>query len=151
MARSAESRLVRPFSTIGLIGTEQKRANHCRRRSVACSCSCTGTLVSTSRALQVLDFYVHSLDASDFLRKHPWPGRSLADTFDHSPHRKGLSSKKFFSALKIVCGKTGEEDLEEEDPEEERALFDVTEESDSGRPFYWSRALQQSFREELEK
>lgn len=92
-----------------------------------------------------------SLDASDFLRKHPWPGRSLADTFDESSHRRGLSTKRFLSALKIVCGKTGNEELEEEDPEEERALFDVTEESDSGRPFYWSRALQQSFREELEK
>lgn len=92
-----------------------------------------------------------SLDASDFLRRHPLPGRSLIDTFDDSPHRKGLPSKKFFSALKIICGKTGNEELELEDPEEERALFDVTEESDSGRPFYWSRVLQQCFREELEK
>lgn len=95
--------------------------------------------------------YLESLDASDFLRRHPWPGRSLTDTFDDSPHRKGTSAKKFFSALKVICGKTGTEELEEEDPEEERALFDATEESESGRPFYWSRALQQSFREELEK
>ncbi|KAG6378055.1 hypothetical protein JVT61DRAFT_13737 [Boletus reticuloceps] len=90
-------------------------------------------------------------NASDFLRRHPWPGRSLADTFDDSPHRKGTSTRKFFSSFKIICGKTGTEELEEEDPEEERALFDVTEESDSGRPFYWSRVLQHSFREELEK
>ncbi|KAF9244876.1 phosphatidylinositol 3 and 4-kinase-domain-containing protein [Melanogaster broomeanus] len=99
-----------------------------------------------------MQLFMHGYtDASDFLRKHPWPGRSIADTFDDSSHRKGLPSKKFLSALKIVCGKTGSEDLEEEDPEEERALFDATEDSESGRPFYWSRALQQSFREELEK
>ncbi|KAF8552518.1 hypothetical protein OG21DRAFT_1604657 [Imleria badia] len=99
-----------------------------------------------------MQLFMHGYsDASDFLRRHPWPGRSLADTFDDSAHRKGLPTKKFFSALKIICGKTGTEELEVEDPEEERVLFDVTEESDSGRPFYWSRALQQSFREELEK
>ncbi|KAG9316481.1 phosphatidylinositol 4-kinase [Chiua virens] len=99
-----------------------------------------------------MQLFMHGYsDASDFLRRHPWPGRSLADTFDDSPHRKGLPTKKFFSTLKIICGKTGAEDLDEEDPEEERALFDVTEEGESGRPFYWSRTLQQSFREELEK
>jgi hypothetical protein len=34
--------------------------------------------------------------------------------------------------------------------EYERALFDASE-GDYNRPFYWSVALQQSFREELEK
>ena len=98
---------------------------------------------------------IHALisasDASDFLRKHPWPGRSIADTFDDSSHRKGLPTKRCLSALKIVCGRTGEEDVDEEDPDEERTLFDASEENESGRPFYWSRALQKSFREELEK
>ncbi|KAF8844727.1 hypothetical protein BDN67DRAFT_674395 [Paxillus ammoniavirescens] len=99
-----------------------------------------------------MQLFMHGYtDASDFLRKHPWPGRSIADTFDDSAHRKGSSTKKFLSAIKVICGKTGDDDLEDEDPEEERALFDTTEEGDSGRPFYWSRALQQSFREELEK
>ncbi|KIJ67706.1 hypothetical protein HYDPIDRAFT_173507 [Hydnomerulius pinastri MD-312] len=99
-----------------------------------------------------MQFFMHGYtDASDFLRKHPWPGRSITDTFDDSTHRKGLPTKKLLSALKIICGRTGDEDAEEDDPEEERALFDATEDSDSGRPFYWSRALQQSFREELEK
>lgn len=99
-----------------------------------------------------MQFFLHGYtDASDFLRKHPWPGRSIADTFDDSSHRKGLPTKRFLSALKIICGRTGDEDIDEEDPEEERALFDVTEDNESGRPFYWSRALQQSFREELEK
>ncbi|KAG2154403.1 phosphatidylinositol 3 and 4-kinase-domain-containing protein [Suillus bovinus] len=99
-----------------------------------------------------MQYFLHGYtDASDFLRKHPWPGRSIADTFDDSSHRKGLPTKRFLSALKIICGRTGDEDIDNEDPEEERALFDVTEDNESGRPFYWSRALQQSFREELEK
>ncbi|KAG1777738.1 phosphatidylinositol 3 and 4-kinase-domain-containing protein [Suillus placidus] len=99
-----------------------------------------------------MQYFLHGYtDASDFLRKHPWPGRSIADTFDDSSHRKGLPTKRFLSALKIICGRTGDEDIDDDDPEEERALFDVTEDNESGRPFYWSRALQQSFREELEK
>ncbi|KAJ7497289.1 phosphatidylinositol 3 and 4-kinase-domain-containing protein [Mycena latifolia] len=93
-------------------------------------------------------------DASEFLRKYPWPGRAIADTFDDSSHRHGGVSKRFLSALKIVCGRTGEaeEDMYDEvDYEDERVLFDATETRDSNRPFYWSQALQESFREELEK
>ncbi|KAJ6586916.1 phosphatidylinositol 3 and 4-kinase-domain-containing protein [Mycena vulgaris] len=93
-------------------------------------------------------------DASEFLRVHPWPGRSIADTFDDSSHRQGGVSKRFLGALKIVCGRTGEaeEDVyDESDYEDERVLFDATEARDSNRPFYWSQALQESFREELEK
>ncbi|KAJ7262182.1 phosphatidylinositol 3 and 4-kinase-domain-containing protein [Mycena haematopus] len=90
-------------------------------------------------------------DASEFLRKYPWPGRAIADTFDDSSHRHGGVSKRLLSALKIVCGRTGDaEEDDEADYEEEHVLFDVTEGGDN-RPFYWSQALQQSFREELEK
>ncbi|KAJ6499308.1 phosphatidylinositol 3 and 4-kinase-domain-containing protein [Mycena sanguinolenta] len=90
-------------------------------------------------------------DASEFLRKYPWPGRAIADTFDDSSHRQGGLSKRLMGALKIVCGRTGDPDEDDEaDYEEEHVLFDVTEAGDS-RPFYWSQALQQSFREELEK
>ncbi|KAJ7647342.1 phosphatidylinositol 3 and 4-kinase-domain-containing protein [Roridomyces roridus] len=90
-------------------------------------------------------------DASEFLRKHPWPGRSISDTFDDSTHRQGGISKRFLAALKIVCGRTGEaeEDMYDEE-EEDSVLFDSTDD-DPNRPFYWSQALQQSFREELEK
>ena len=53
--------------------------------------------------------------------------------------------------MKIVCGKTGDEDdVDMYDPDEERALYDASEE-DTNQPFYWSGILQQSFREELEK
>jgi phosphatidylinositol 4-kinase type 2 len=54
--------------------------------------------------------------------------------------------------MKIMCGKTGvEEDFfDDEERDDERALFDATE-RDPNLPFYWSPALQDSFREELEK
>ena len=61
-------------------------------------------------------------------------------------------SKRLLGALKIVCGKTGaEEDLYEDDVEDERVLYDASESRSPDRPFYWSAALQRSFREELEK
>ncbi|KAJ7188272.1 phosphatidylinositol 3 and 4-kinase-domain-containing protein [Mycena filopes] len=90
-------------------------------------------------------------DASEFLRKYPWPGRAIADTFSDSTHRQGGVSKRFLSAFKIVCGRTGEADddvYDEADYEDDHALFDASE-ADS-RPFYWTQVLQQSFREELE-
>jgi hypothetical protein len=91
-------------------------------------------------------------DASEFLRKHPWPGRAIRDTFDDSTHRQGGVSKRFLSALKIVCGKTGAEDVyDDPDYEDESALYDATESGDADRPFYWTTVLQQSFRDELEK
>ncbi|KAJ7084380.1 phosphatidylinositol 3 and 4-kinase-domain-containing protein, partial [Mycena belliarum] len=93
-------------------------------------------------------------DASEFLRKYPWPGRAIADTFDDSSHRHGGVSKRFLSALKIVCGRTGEAEEEiydDADYEDESVLYDATEARDTNRPFYWSQALQESFREELEK
>jgi phosphatidylinositol 4-kinase type 2 len=82
-------------------------------------------------------------DASDFLRKHPWPGRAIADTFDDDPHRRGGLAKRVGAALSVLCGRDGEE-------EEERVLYDA---SDAGAPrgFYWTEALQASFRAELEK
>jgi phosphatidylinositol 4-kinase type 2 len=93
------------------------------------------------------------LDASDFLRKHPWPGRAIADTFDDTPHRSGAWVKRMMSALSIVCGRTGEEDdsyTYDGEEDEDRMLFDASEGS-APRGFYWSETLQNSFREELEK
>jgi phosphatidylinositol 4-kinase type 2 len=56
------------------------------------------------------------------------------------------------SAMKVICGRTGQEDdlYDEDDSEEQSMIFDQ-DGSDSGRPFYWTRQLQLSFREELEK
>lgn len=100
-----------------------------------------------------LDQLTLGLDASEFLRKYPWPGRAIADTFDDSTHRRGNFSKRFLNTLKIVCGRTGEADdvYDDADYEDERVLFDATEEADIHSVFYWSVALQQSFRDELEK
>lgn len=92
-------------------------------------------------------------DSSDFLRKYPWPGRAISDTFNDSNHRKGSLAQKFMSAMKVVCGSTGhEEDLldDDDETEEQSALYDQAE-ATAGRPFYWTRQLQRSFREELEK
>ncbi|KAJ3536471.1 hypothetical protein NM688_g6831 [Phlebia brevispora] len=100
-----------------------------------------------------MQYFLHGYtDASEFLRKYPWPGRAISDTFDDSTHRKSRWSKKFWSTLKIVCGKTGveEETFDDEDREEDRVLFDVTDNLPS-EPFYWSQTLQDNFREELEK
>ncbi|KIM31246.1 hypothetical protein M408DRAFT_320207 [Serendipita vermifera MAFF 305830] len=102
-------------------------------------------------------FFLHGYtDASTFLREHPWPGRSIADTFDEETHRTGMAaSKRVMSALNLVCGRTGEEEDGDDDLEagfygqgldEERART----QSDS-QDFYWSLALQNDFRLELEK
>ncbi|PFH51476.1 hypothetical protein AMATHDRAFT_142297 [Amanita thiersii Skay4041] len=99
-----------------------------------------------------MQYFLHGYqDASEFLRKHPWPGRSISDTFDDSTHRQGNFSKRFLNTLKIICGKTGDTDelYDESEYDDERVLFDATE--DSQQPFYWSLGLQQDFREELEK
>ncbi|KAK0485950.1 phosphatidylinositol 3 and 4-kinase-domain-containing protein [Armillaria novae-zelandiae] len=95
-------------------------------------------------------YFLHGYqDASEFLRKYPWPGRAIADTFDDSTHRQGSFSKRLLSAVKVICGKTGDPEDVYEDYEEER-LFDATE-ADPQTPFYWTPSLQHSFREELEK
>ncbi|KAF4620550.1 hypothetical protein D9613_000667 [Agrocybe pediades] len=101
-----------------------------------------------------MQYFLHGFqDASDFLRKYPWPGRAISDTFDDSTHRHGNVSKRFMSAMKVICGKTGDTDdiYDDVDYEDERVLYDATEASEVQRPFYWSQQLQQSFREELEK
>ena len=100
-----------------------------------------------------MQFFLHGYtDASDFLRKHPWPGRAISDTFDDDSHRKGSLYKKFGGAVKVVCGRTGAEDdmYDEDDDADSRMLYDRSE-SRSGEPFYWTPALQDNFREELEK
>ncbi|KAG5715947.1 hypothetical protein E4T56_gene20108 [Termitomyces sp. T112] len=101
-----------------------------------------------------MQYFLHGYqDASDFLRKYPWPGRAIADTFDDSSHRHGAFSKRILNTLKIVCGRTGDiEDVyDDPDYDYERVMYDASESNDSERPFYWSQTLQKSFREELEK
>ncbi|KIY74085.1 hypothetical protein CYLTODRAFT_364402 [Cylindrobasidium torrendii FP15055 ss-10] len=89
-------------------------------------------------------------DASEFLRKYPWPGRAIVDTFDDSNHRQGGITRRALGALKILCGRTGDAEDVYDDYDEER-LFDASETGNSPTPFYWTNNLQQSFRDELEK
>lgn len=91
------------------------------------------------------------IDASDFLRKNPFPGRAIAETYADDPHRHKTKAKRFLNILRICCGRTGDdEDFYDEEHEHEHRLFDVSE-GLGNRPFYWTTALQDSFREELEK
>lgn len=108
----------------------------------------TGNILLTFWTLSFAEFKYS--DASEFLRKHPWPGRAISDTFDDSTHRRGTVTKKFLTTMKILCGRTGEEEDMYDDDDRDDVLFDVTE-SQSGAPFYWNQALQENFREELEK
>ena len=62
-----------------------------------------------------------------------------------------MSTKKCLSALKVICGRTGVDSADDEDPEEERALFDTTEEDSTSRTFYWSQALQTEFQGRAQK
>lgn len=54
--------------------------------------------------------------------------------------------------MRVVCGRTGPEEdiLDDDDDDGQSILYDQTTSPD-GRPFYWTRQLQRSFREELEK
>ena len=137
----------------GWIETRPRKGSLYQTRLVACSISCMGTQVCLHVNILHPRVLPISIDASDFLRKHPWPGRAISDTFDDSSHRRGNFSKKFMSTLKIACGKTGDEEdmYDDEDREDERVLFDVSENNQTEVPFYWSSALQDGFREELEK
>ncbi|KAE9411539.1 hypothetical protein BT96DRAFT_961400 [Gymnopus androsaceus JB14] len=98
-----------------------------------------------------MQYFLHGYtDASEFLRKHPFPGRAISDTFDDNSHRQGSFTKRMMSGINVLCGRTGdiEDDFDEYD---EERLFDATESTIGQRDFYWSPALQRSFREELEK
>ena len=85
------------------------------------------------------------------------------DNAEQRTPRAGGSDAKIFSVGASRGSPKGEMRQKRHDPdegsaeesyadhEEERVLYDATEEADSQLPFYWSLALQQSFREELEK
>ncbi|CAE6416646.1 unnamed protein product [Rhizoctonia solani] len=103
-----------------------------------------------------LQLFAHGFtDASEFLRKHPWPGRSIADTWNEDDHREGRHSKRCFNALGVLCGKAGgdyddyDDDMNYEQNPHTHTTTDTS--TRAGGSFVWTLALQQSFREELEK
>ncbi|KZT41500.1 hypothetical protein SISSUDRAFT_1042867 [Sistotremastrum suecicum HHB10207 ss-3] len=106
-----------------------------------------------------MQMFMHGYqDASQFLRKFPLPDRSISDTYDDATHRTGNFTKRFFNTLSVVCGKTGDDDQQDEEEEDDQheAMYGFLNGPDengeqAGRPFYWTQAQQQGFREELEK
>ncbi|KAF8504243.1 phosphatidylinositol 3 and 4-kinase-domain-containing protein [Hysterangium stoloniferum] len=100
-----------------------------------------------------LQCFLHGYqDASEFLRAHPLPGRSISDTFDDSTHRTGGASKRILAALQVLCGRTGEEELNDDDDNEDERIFGEHSSLGGGSErFHWTRLLQHEFREELEK
>ncbi|KAG8920936.1 phosphatidyl inositol kinase [Tulasnella sp. 417] len=88
-------------------------------------------------------------DASAFLRDHPWPGRAISDTYDDKPHRSGTAAlKKCSNVLGVMCGRIGEEvdddDYDHMYDQQQRPEYPVG-------SFAWTPAMQEEFREELEK
>ena len=84
-------------------------------------------------------------DANIFLRDHPWPDQ-LNPSF-----RPEDSSKKKRKPWTDTCKPSGAK-LEEEDEEENQGSIRIpAAEEIQERRFFWTDALQQSFREELEK
>ncbi|KAG8710745.1 phosphatidyl inositol kinase [Ceratobasidium sp. 395] len=100
-----------------------------------------------------LQLFAHGFtDASDFLRKHPWPGRSITDTWNEDDHRQGRTSKRCFNACGVLCGKAGGDfDDYDDDLQYEQNANGPEDQARAGGSFAWTLALQQSFREELEK
>ncbi|KAG8946902.1 phosphatidyl inositol kinase [Tulasnella sp. 424] len=88
-------------------------------------------------------------DASAFLRDHPWPGRAISDTYDDKPHRSGTAAvKKCSTVLGVMCGRIGEE-VDDDDYDD---MYDHQQRSEyPDGSFAWTPAMQQEFREELEK
>lgn len=90
------------------------------------------------------------LDASLFLRNHPYPGRPLAETLDTSPHRQKRIN--LLAPFKCLCGRA---EAEEEDDSgwgwggEDGGEFSNHDEARDR--FQWTEETMVSFREELEK
>jgi phosphatidylinositol 4-kinase type 2 len=80
-------------------------------------------------------------DANIFLREHPWPDRQ------GGPYRPDESHRKKSKAWRDTCKPNGAKDEEDDEEEARPSLADEPQ----SRRFVWTDALQQSFREELEK
>jgi phosphatidylinositol 4-kinase type 2 len=85
-------------------------------------------------------------DAKDFLRRHPWPGRSTIDTLGEDVHRKGVHRSWYDKSLRWVCGSVGGEEEEELSVGEK---FGVG--GGGGGGLVWTENLMLEFRGELEK
>ncbi|KAG8883072.1 phosphatidyl inositol kinase [Tulasnella sp. 332] len=95
------------------------------------------------------------IDRSNFKKGKPLPEKvgslqtfmhGYQDTYDEATHRSGsVTVKRCSTALGVMCGRVGEaeEDEDGDDPHEA--------ENDQPGTFHWTPAIQNEFREELEK
>lgn len=97
-------------------------------------------------------------DASDFLRLHPWPGRSAQDTLemtDVTRSRRRKERRNWTRKCRLLCGTAGFDDDESDDEEEyvhQNGQNTETRASPSGGtpvPFQWTPELMTDFRREL--
>ena len=87
-------------------------------------------------------------DANIFLREHPWPDQqNPAFRTDAAPKRK---RSPWGETCRPRAAPSDDEDDEDDDDEDDERAATATEETEQRR-FFWTDALRQSFREELEK
>lgn len=84
-------------------------------------------------------------DASSFLREHPYPGRSIEQTFDDEPRQRGPGRRRKagpLGSMRWMCG-TAEAEEDDDDSDDE--------DGEHEHDFRWTSELMESFRLELEK
>jgi phosphatidylinositol 4-kinase type 2 len=85
-------------------------------------------------------------DANIFLREHPWPDQvNPGFRTEAAPKKKGKPWAESCRPSGAPSDDEGEDDVQDE------ARFTASEETTQRRRFFWTDALQISFREELEK
>lgn len=101
-------------------------------------------------------------DVSDFLKKHPWPGRAARDTLElyGSPSGRRKKRRNWTRTCRLLCGRAGidDEDSGAEEDEDDtgygrspRLSAEVTLDGTEPEPFHWTPELMDGFRLELEK
>ncbi|KAI9816172.1 MAG: phosphatidyl inositol kinase [Pycnora praestabilis] len=109
------------------------RSNHYRKRK---------PLPQKVGSLQV--FLKGFKDANLFLKEHPWPDQQ------NSSFRTSEAPKRVQRPWNETCRPSGAAS-DDEEQESDGATFLAPDEENQQRKFFWTEALQQSFREELEK
>ncbi|EJU00310.1 hypothetical protein DACRYDRAFT_54475 [Dacryopinax primogenitus] len=95
-----------------------------------------------------LQTFMHGYrDASEYFRQHP-----LGDNYDYEAHRTGMITKRFWSAMGLVCGRAGDlHELENEEwaEEQSKGYREMEEQGQNG--FAWTQENVASFQDELER
>ncbi|EJU00208.1 hypothetical protein DACRYDRAFT_108955 [Dacryopinax primogenitus] len=100
------------------------------------------------RKIGSLQAFMHGYrDASEYFRQHP-----LGDNYDSEAHRTGMITKRFWSAMGVVCGRAGDlDELENEEwaEEQSKGYREMEEQGQNG--FAWTQENAASFQDELER